>query len=374
MAATPNPRSGDHSGESIPTEDDIRQFMDDRQTAVEAVISYLIKTLMPALQKRFGRSIIAHRLDDVLQEGLLRIYRKREQYDPSRGRFDVWAYRIVVNLANTEIKRVKHAIGSVDFDINLLPEDRAAARSAYPGVTVDDQPWGVSPDHGETGERLERVGSVAAGGWRPRIWLEQAGETLLVNENYQVGIDFVRMEPERTSTPEEGSWVDLTVDAWGSHIDTEPACRLVRLLESGDSEPVYFNVRPLSPGSPHLNISVCTRREKRLIQELEVALPPVEQRVGEGASAPDPGTTTPGIVEPRLSTLRHILMDLPEEERKLLCFYSMYKGEDWQRAYEQLTGLTHPAVRIQFARAIKLVREAIADTPQPGAGLGSPNR
>jgi RNA polymerase sigma factor (sigma-70 family) len=97
--------------------------MDGQEMAVAVIVAYLIEKFLPALTKRFGKSPIAHRIEDVLQDGLVNIHVNKKQYDPARGRFDVWAYRIVLNCAYDEIERIKHDVGTVDFDLGLLADD-----------------------------------------------------------------------------------------------------------------------------------------------------------------------------------------------------------------------------------------------------------
>jgi len=123
MTEIPRIPSSGRPEERIPLDKDVKGFMDGQEMAVAVIVAYLIKRFLPALTRRFGKSPIAHRIEDVLQDGLVNIHLNKKQFNPARGRFDVWAYRIVLNCAYDEIKRIKHEASTVDFDLGLLADD-----------------------------------------------------------------------------------------------------------------------------------------------------------------------------------------------------------------------------------------------------------
>ena len=65
------------------------------------------------------------------------------------------------------------------------------------------------------------------------------------------------------------------VEISGRGVAAEPLSQPLRLPAEGQSKPVHFELRPLDGGRITLNLSVFTRREQKLVQKLEVPLPPV---------------------------------------------------------------------------------------------------
>lgn len=65
----------------------------------EAFKELMARTLPRAL--RVARNVVAVEADaeDVVQEAFIRVWRNAAQFEPERGRFTTWLYRIVVNLA-----------------------------------------------------------------------------------------------------------------------------------------------------------------------------------------------------------------------------------------------------------------------------------
>jgi RNA polymerase sigma-70 factor (ECF subfamily) len=57
--------------------------------------------------------------------------------------------------------------------------------------------------------------------------------------------------------------------------------------------------------------------------------------------------------------LHRALLDLPQEDQKMLEFYSTYEGEDWQAAYARITGMNRNTLRSRFARALQKLRDAM---------------
>jgi RNA polymerase sigma-70 factor, ECF subfamily len=60
--------------------------------------------------------------EDVVQEAMVRAWSQARHFDPDRGRFTTWLYRIVVNLCIDQRRRVQPAPIPDDFD----PPDPAA--------------------------------------------------------------------------------------------------------------------------------------------------------------------------------------------------------------------------------------------------------
>jgi RNA polymerase sigma factor (sigma-70 family) len=58
--------------------------------------------------------------------------------------------------------------------------------------------------------------------------------------------------------------------------------------------------------------------------------------------------------------LRDILKTLPPEDQKMLLFFAYYRGDDWQRAYAELTGINRSTLRSRFRRVLREIRYNLA--------------
>lgn len=65
---------------------------------------------------------------DVLQDSYLKIWQKIDKYDPSKGRFYTWAYRIAKNTALNSLRNSKNLIQTEDFSVydkeSVNPEEK----------------------------------------------------------------------------------------------------------------------------------------------------------------------------------------------------------------------------------------------------------
>jgi len=304
----------------------VEGFLEQDRAATEALLTYLAQKYEPALSKRFGRSPLAHKLQDVLHNGLVKILKNSKQYDPDRGRFDVWAYRVVLNCARDAYRASKREAGQRPLAGQDLPSpverepmaDDAKLRDLETVIRglpqVDREMFQFFAEYGgedwvkayaeRTGLKrgtisarfsrgLKKVRSAMMDqGWtiteddftrgkQPRTWLEGVGEMLWVDETYRLGVDFVEASPGNSlPSGRDRRSVDLTVEISGEGVAAEPTSHRLRLPAEGNSEPVYFELKPIRGGRFSLNLSVFTLREQKLLQKVKVALPPVKYRIG----------------------------------------------------------------------------------------------
>lgn len=82
---------------------------------------------------RYGKN--KHEADDILQEGLIQIYKDIDQFDPNRSGFETWSTRLISHAALKYLKKnawhqtltdLDEAKESADFSENSL--DRLAAK------------------------------------------------------------------------------------------------------------------------------------------------------------------------------------------------------------------------------------------------------
>jgi RNA polymerase sigma factor (sigma-70 family) len=107
----------------------ISGFLKGERKSFAELCEHLNRKYHPALKDRFRSSPIAHKIEDVLQDGWQAVFERRESFDPSLGRFDIWAYRIILNCAHRAIERLKRKAGIIESDV--LPrgsDSRAATR------------------------------------------------------------------------------------------------------------------------------------------------------------------------------------------------------------------------------------------------------
>jgi DNA-directed RNA polymerase specialized sigma24 family protein len=57
--------------------------------------------------------------------------------------------------------------------------------------------------------------------------------------------------------------------------------------------------------------------------------------------------------------LHRALLELPQEDQKMLQFYSTYSDDDWQAAYSRITGMNRSTLRSRFARVLRKLRVAM---------------
>ena len=82
----------------------------------ELYMRYRTKWYMVSL--RYGKN--KHEADDILQEGLIQVYKDLHQFDPKRSKFDTWSTRLISHAALRYLKKNSwhQALG----DIEELPE------------------------------------------------------------------------------------------------------------------------------------------------------------------------------------------------------------------------------------------------------------
>ena len=65
-------------------------------------------------------------------------------------------------------------------------------------------------------------------------------------------------------------------------------------------------------------------------------------------------------------SLHEALLRLPQEDQKMLQFYSSYRGEDWQATYARITGMNRNTLRSRFARALRKLRDGMSGLGEEG--------
>ncbi len=93
----------------------IMDFRGGDHTAFRALVSHFTGKLTASLRKKLSKGPIAHRVDDILEEAWGKAFRDRDAYNPNVARFDVWLYRIALELR----QRRPPQIASCDLDGEL---------------------------------------------------------------------------------------------------------------------------------------------------------------------------------------------------------------------------------------------------------------
>jgi len=94
------------------------------------------KAVLLALYDKYGRALYGVILKmckkedlakDLLQETFLKIWEKIDQYDPDRGKFFTWSYRIAKNITLNSLRKTSPIIQTDDLSVyaNRDPEDSA---------------------------------------------------------------------------------------------------------------------------------------------------------------------------------------------------------------------------------------------------------
>jgi RNA polymerase sigma-70 factor (ECF subfamily) len=86
---------------------------------------------LPAMARLAGRLVPAADRDDVVQEALVRAWRRRATYDPTRGAVGTWLLAIVAGCARRSRSRGPHE------DPVEAPTDMPAAADAYRDVDLE---------------------------------------------------------------------------------------------------------------------------------------------------------------------------------------------------------------------------------------------
>jgi len=84
----------------------------------------LVAPIVPVLVRLAGRLTSWDQAEDVVQEALACAWRKRAQFDPSRGTARSWLIAITADQARTERRRARRRNAAVDAD-TLLSDDVA---------------------------------------------------------------------------------------------------------------------------------------------------------------------------------------------------------------------------------------------------------
>lgn len=91
-----------------------------------------IRPHLATMHRYAARRVGAVHADDVVQEALLRAWRRRSTYDPSRGEPVPWLLAIVRDRATRHLRRARPQVGLVDAQVLSTPADldleRALAR------------------------------------------------------------------------------------------------------------------------------------------------------------------------------------------------------------------------------------------------------
>ena len=92
----------------------INRFQDGDQQALSEIYDHYSGALYGVLLRMCRQEAVAQ---DVLQETFITIWEKRGSYDPQKGRFYTWAYRIAKNTALNAVRKSDKLIQNEDLSV-----------------------------------------------------------------------------------------------------------------------------------------------------------------------------------------------------------------------------------------------------------------
>lgn len=114
---------------------------------VDAAVRHLHAAHAPALHAwARHRTADAREAEEIVQETLIRAWRKRDQYDPGRGSERAWLFGIARNVAIDRHRRQRH-LRTVPSDGVPEPVDDADVGRAVETSHVRDALWSLSDAH-----------------------------------------------------------------------------------------------------------------------------------------------------------------------------------------------------------------------------------
>lgn len=114
---------------------------------VDAAVRQLHAAHAPALHAwACHRTTDAREADEIVQETLIRAWRKRDQYDPARGSQRAWLFGIARNVAIDRHRRARH-LRTVPADAAPDPIDDTDPGRAVETSHVRDALWALSDAH-----------------------------------------------------------------------------------------------------------------------------------------------------------------------------------------------------------------------------------
>jgi DNA-directed RNA polymerase specialized sigma24 family protein len=99
------------------------------EASLEDFLRHLGPILAGQLRKRFGTSLTAEDIEDVLAETLYRVWLHREDYDAARAPFPLWCYLIARNVGLDTLRekaRHKAALSALWVELHGRRADREA--------------------------------------------------------------------------------------------------------------------------------------------------------------------------------------------------------------------------------------------------------
>lgn len=132
--------------------------------------------------------------EDVLQETFLRIWEKMDSYNPDKGKFYTWAYRIAKNRALNSIRKTGMLIQNDDLSVI---KDKSEPEVNFDLTTLNGALSKLEPHH------QEAISLVYFRGYTHREANEEMGVPLgtfksyirqaiqLLRESYNIGLVFV---------------------------------------------------------------------------------------------------------------------------------------------------------------------------------------
>ncbi|MEO0571552.1 MAG: RNA polymerase sigma factor [Bacteroidota bacterium] len=132
--------------------------------------------------------------EDVLQETFLKIWEKIHSYNPNKGKFYTWAYRIAKNRALNSLRKSDKLIQNDDLSVI---KDKSEAEDSYDLQTLNGALSKLEPHH------QQAISLVYFRGYTHREANEEMGVPLgtfksyirqaiqLLRESYKIGMVFV---------------------------------------------------------------------------------------------------------------------------------------------------------------------------------------
>ncbi len=172
----------------------INRFLDGEQQALSEIYDHYSGALYGVLLRMCRQEAMAQ---DVLQETFITIWEKRSSYDPQKGRFYTWAYRIARNKMLNFLRNSPDLIQNED--LSVYDDKEVETASSIDGEALKGAILKLEPHHqkalelvyfeGMTHREAHQEMDVALGTFKS--YVRQALKKL--RENYQAVIALLLM-------------------------------------------------------------------------------------------------------------------------------------------------------------------------------------
>ena len=172
----------------------INRFLDGEQQALSEIYDHYSGALYGVLLRMCRQEAMAQ---DVLQETFITIWEKRSSYDPQKGRFYTWAYRIARNKMLNFLRNSPDLIQNED--LSVYDDTEVETASSIDGEALKGAILKLEPHHqkalelvyfeGMTHREAHQEMDVALGTFKS--YVRQALKKL--RENYQAVIALLLM-------------------------------------------------------------------------------------------------------------------------------------------------------------------------------------